>query len=147
MDKKVILTREEIERIIPHRDPILLIDEVAEMVSGESIVARFRVCPDRDIFRGHFPGEPVFPGVYTIECMAQASCVLILSLEEYRGKLPLFLGVDKTSFKKRIPPGAELTIYSKVMKHNVEKAVIACSAEVYMGEDLAASGEVALAIR
>ena len=147
MNTNVLLTREEIEKIIPHRDPMLLVDEVLEMISGESIVARFSVSLSRDIFRGHFPDSPVFPGVYTIECMAQASDVLILSLEKYAGKLPLFLGVNNVSFKKKIMPGDVLIIKSKVLKHNEEKAVAVFISEVYVGDDLAATGEVALAMR
>ena len=147
MNTSILLKREDVEKIIPHRDPILLVDEVLEMESGVSIVARFYVSPNRDIFRGHFPSEPVFPGVYTIECMAQASSVLVLSLPVYAGKLPLFLGADKVSFKKKIVPGDELIIKSIVEKHNTEKAVVVFAAEVYVGEDLAASGEVVLALR
>jgi len=141
------MKRDDIEKIIPHRDPMLLIDEVLEMESGNSITAGFYVSPDRDIFRGHFPAEPVFPGVYTIECMAQASDVLILSLPEYAGKLPLFLGVDKVSFKKKIVPGDELIIKSNIEKHHTEKAVVVLSSEVYVRDELAASGEVVLAMR
>ena len=147
MSDSVLLTRDEIEKIIPHRDPILLVDEVLEMESGQSITAKFFVGPERDIFRGHFPSEPIFPGVYTIESMAQAASVLILSLEEYKGLLPLFLGVDKVSFKKKIKPGDELILKAKVEKHNTAKAVAVFSAEVYVGEDLVATGEVALAMR
>ena len=142
-----MLTREEIKKIIPHREPILLIDEVCEMESGACIVAKYRVDPGLDIFRGHFPEEPLFPGVYTIECMAQSADILLLSMEQYAGKVPLFIGVDKVSFKAKITPGAELTIKSEIIKHNTEKAVAVCFSEVFLGGGLAASGEVALAMR
>ena len=142
-----MLTREDVKKIIPHRDPLLLIDDVLEMEVGKSITARFYISPDRDIFRGHFPADPVFPGVYTIECMAQASDVLLLSLPEYAGKTPLFLGVDKVSFKKKIKPGDELIIKALVIKHNIDKAVVVLESDVYVQDELAASGEVVLAMR
>ena len=66
------MTTEEIKQIIPHRDPMLLINEVTEIEPGHRIRAAFYVDPDREIFNGHFPGEPVLPGVYSVECMAQA---------------------------------------------------------------------------
>jgi len=147
MNEKALLRREEIERIIPHRTPMLLVDEVLEIEYGDSIVAKFYISEDMDIFRGHFPDNPVFPGVYTIECMAQTSCILILSLEEYHGKLPLFLGVEKVSFKKMIKPGDELIIKSGIKKHNAEKAVISFASEVFVETELAAIGEVVLALR
>ena len=143
----MVLKREEIKRIIPHRDPFLLVDEVLEIEGGESITAKFYIDPARDIFRGHFPGEPVFPGVYTIECMAQTSDILVLAMEEYAGKLPLFLGADKVSFRKKIAPGDEIIIKSKIIKHNREKAVVVFESEVYIGEEPAASGEIVLALR
>lgn len=146
MKTKMVLTQEEIKKIIPHRDPILLIDEVVEM-TGDAIVAKFYVSPYRDLFRGHFPDEPIFPGIYTIECMAQASDILILSMEQYAEKLPLFLGVDNVNFKKKITPDTNLIIKSKIVKHNAAKGVLVCSSEVFIDDDLAASGDVALAIR
>ena len=67
------LAQEEIKNIIPHRDPMLLVSTVEEMIPGERIVSTFWVDPDREIFKGHFPGEPVLPGVYSVECMAQTA--------------------------------------------------------------------------
>ena len=81
MCKAISLTHQQVMDILPHRDPMLLIDEASELVPGESITATFWADPQRDIFRGHFPGEPVLPGVYTVEATAQATdLVLMLSL-------------------------------------------------------------------
>ena len=79
------LTQEEIKQIIPHRDPMLLVSTVEEMVPGESIVTTFWVDPQREIFKGHFPAEPVLPGVYSVECMAQ-QCALFA--EDSAGRHP-----------------------------------------------------------
>lgn len=82
------LTHEEVLNVLPHRDPMLLIDEVSRLVPGSEAVATFFVRPDWDIFRGHFPGQPVLPGVYSLEAMAQCAGLLLLSLERYAGKAP-----------------------------------------------------------
>jgi 3-hydroxyacyl-[acyl-carrier-protein] dehydratase len=104
------LTREEIEAILPHRDPFLLLDEVVDLVPGERVVARKRVRPDEWYLRGHFPGRPIMPGVLIVEAMAQAGAVAVLSEEENRGKLALFAGIDGVRFKRVVEPGDELEL-------------------------------------
>lgn len=142
-----VLNREEIMKIIPHRDPMLLIDRVLSLVCGERILASFYVDPSREIFKGHFPGAPVFPGVYTTECMAQASDILLLSDPRYAGTIPYFIGIDKVRFKKKILPGDTVEIHASIAKENGEKAVVTCSAIVYNDGEIAATGEVTLAMR
>ena len=141
------MNRDEIMKVIPHRDPMLLVDEVLEMVPETSIVTRFYVSGEREIFQGHFPGDPVLPGVYTIEIMAQTSDILILSCERYAGKVPLFLGVNNVRFKSKICPGDTLEIHSKFSVEKKEKAIVTCSAEVYNDGVLACTGDVTLAMR
>jgi len=141
------MNRQQIMDIIPHRDPMLLIDEVVEMVPEKSIVARFYVDPKRDIFKGHFPGDPVFPGVYTTECMAQAADILLLSMDRYKKKTPLFIGIDNVKFKSKIAPGDTIEIHAKISMERQEKAIVTCSAEVFVRSELAASGDVTLAMR
>ncbi|NLY71492.1 MAG: 3-hydroxyacyl-ACP dehydratase FabZ [Clostridiales bacterium] len=141
------LTLEEIKKIIPHRDPMLLVDEVLELEPGKRIVTKFYVSPERDIFRGHFPGAPVLPGVYTVECMAQASDILLLTLDRYKGTIPYFIGINNVKFMSKIEPGDTITIHAKLSSEREEKAIATCSAEVYNGDVLAASGEVTLAMR
>jgi 3-hydroxyacyl-[acyl-carrier-protein] dehydratase len=141
------LNLEEIKKIIPHRDPMLLIDEVTAMVPGEKIEALFYVSPERDIFRGHFPGEPVLPGVYTTEIMAQASDILLLSMERYAGTVPFFIGIDKVRFTSKIEPGDTVKVISVISAERREKAVVTCSAEVYNKGVLACKGDVTLAMR
>jgi 3-hydroxyacyl-[acyl-carrier-protein] dehydratase len=91
--------RDVIEQILPHRDPFLLIDEVLELEPGKRIVARKTV---------HVPGRPIMPGVLMVEGMAQAGAVAVLSLEENRGRLALFAGIDDLRFKRLVGPGDTL---------------------------------------
>ncbi|MCR4804712.1 MAG: 3-hydroxyacyl-ACP dehydratase FabZ [Clostridia bacterium] len=141
------LNREEIQRIIPHRDPMLLVDEVLDLAPGESIEATFWADPAREIFKGHFPGEPVLPGVYTVECMAQTADILLLSCERYAGKVPLFLGIDSVRFRAKIVPGDTIEIRAVLAKERPEKAIATCHAQVFVRGGLAAEGDVTLAMR
>ena len=105
---KAPLGRGEIEQILPHRDPFLLLDEVLELEPGARVVARKRVT-DEDC-AGHFPGNPIMPGVKMVEALAQAGALAVLSEEENRGKLALFAGIDDVRFKRIVRPGEELTL-------------------------------------
>jgi 3-hydroxyacyl-[acyl-carrier-protein] dehydratase len=102
--------REEIEAILPHRDPFLLLDEVIELEPGKRVVARKQVREDEFWTRGHFPGRPVMPGVLIVEAMAQAGAVAVLSEEENRGRIALFAGIDGVRFKRIVEPGDELEL-------------------------------------
>ncbi len=102
--------REGIEAIIPHRDPFLFLDEIVELEPGVRVVARKQVRADEWFFPGHFPGRPIMPGVIMVEALAQAGAVAVLSLEENRGKLALFAGIDDVRFKRIVEPGEELTL-------------------------------------
>src|ERR687885_1551170 len=104
------LGRAEIEAILPHRDPFLLIDEVLELEPGARVVARKEVRPDEWYLAGHFPGRPVMPGVLMVEALAQAGAVAVLSEEENRGRLALFAGIDDVRFKRLVQPGDELEL-------------------------------------
>ena len=141
------LTQEDIKKIIPHRDPMLLISAVEQLEPGASISAAFYVDPDRGIFQGHFPGEPVLPGVYSVECMAQAADILLLSTERYAGKLPLFLGLNNVRFQRKILPGDTIEIRARIASERAEKGIATCSAEIYNHGELAAAGDVTLAMR
>lgn len=99
----VALDRAGIEEILPHRDPFLLLDEVVELVPGERVVARKRVT-ETDC-AGHFPGNPIMPGVKMVEALAQAGAVAVLSEPENRGKLALFAGIDDVRFRRIVRPG------------------------------------------
>jgi 3-hydroxyacyl-[acyl-carrier-protein] dehydratase len=100
--------KDEIEQILPHRDPFLLLDEVVELEPGSRVVAR-KTVTDEDC-AGHFPGNPIMPGVKMVEALAQAGAVAVLVQEENRGKLALFAGIDDVRFKRVVRPGDELTL-------------------------------------
>jgi 3-hydroxyacyl-[acyl-carrier-protein] dehydratase len=100
--------RDVIETIIPHRDPFLLLDEVVELEPGTRVLAR-KTITDADC-AGHFPGNPIMPGVKMVEALAQAGAVAVLCEEENRGKLALFAGIDAVRFKRIVRPGDELTL-------------------------------------
>lgn len=141
------LNKQQIKEIIPHRDPMLLVDEVEEIIPGESITAMFYVDPEREIFKGHFPGEPVLPGVYTVECMAQSADILLLSMERYKGTIPLFIGINNVKFLKKICPDDTIKIKARIIMERQDKGIASCAAEVYNRGELAATGEVTLAMR
>ena len=141
------LNREEIMAVIPHRDPMLLVDAVEDLVPGERIETTFWVNPAREIFRGHFPDEPVLPGVYTVECMAQTADVLLLSAEKYAGTIPYFVGIDGVRFMGKIEPGDTITIEAEIEEEYPEKAIVICRAAVYNDGRKAAVGKVTLAMR
>lgn len=141
------MDQEAIKKVIPHRDPMLLVTTVEDLEPGDSIKTTFFVDPSRDIFRGHFPEEPVLPGVYSVECMAQTADVLLLSTQRYAGKIPLFLGINNVRFLKKILPGDTIEIQAKLTAERQEKAIATCSAEVYNHGELAVAGDVTLAMR
>ena len=133
MPNESILNVNEIMDLLPHRHPFLLIDRVLEVEPGESILAYKNISISEDVFNGHFPGVPIFPGVMIIEAMAQASGILgfiTSSQKATDGKLYLFAGVDKARFKRPVVPGDQLMITSNIeaVKRNIWK--FRCSANV-----------------
>ena len=108
------LGRAEIEAIIPHREPFLLLDEVTEIIPGKRVVARKLVREDEWYLAGHFPGRPIMPGVLMVEAMAQAGAVAVLSEPSNAGKLALFAGINDVRFKRMVLPGDELELICEV---------------------------------
>ena len=141
------MNQDEIKGILPHREPMLLVTSVEELSPGENIRTAFFASPEMDIFRGHFPEEPILPGVYSIECMAQAVDILLMSTVRYAGKTPLLLGVDKVSFRKKILPGDTLEIRANIISEQKEKAIVTCAAEIYVHQERAANGDITIAMR
>lgn len=140
----MILNREQIKEIIPHRDPFLLIDEVVEMETGKRIVAMKYVREDEYYFQGHFPQEKVMPGVLIIESLAQAGAVAILSMEEHRGKIAYFGGIKEAKFRQKVVPGDTLRL--EVVLDRLRSKAGYGKATAYLGDKIACQCEILFAI-
>ena len=139
-----VLNTKEIMEIIPHRQPMLLIDTIEELVPGEKAVGRKCVSYNEPFFAGHFPKEPVMPGVLIIEALAQVGAVAVLSLEENRGKTAYFAGINKAKFKEKVLPGDVLELELNIIKRKGPVGV--GEAKALVRGKLAASAELTFAI-
>ena len=139
-----MLNKEEIKKIISQRDPFLMIDEVEDFVPGESAIAYKNVNIEEWYFKGHFPGNPIMPGVLIAESLAQTGAVAILSVDENKGKNALFGGIDKMRFKRQVVPGDRLKLEVKIIKRKgpigVGEAIASVDGKV------AAKGELTFAL-
>lgn len=134
----------EIMKIIPQRAPFLMIDRVESFEPGKSCVAYKNVCINEPHFKGHFPSQPIMPGVLIVEALAQAGAVAILSKEENKGKNALFGGIDKFKFKKQVVPGDVLKLEVNIIK---EKGPIGIGEAIaYVDGKVAAKGELTFAV-
>ena len=140
-----MLDIDAIKAIIPHRYPFLLIDRVEEHEPGLRATAIKNVTANEPFFQGHFPDYPVMPGVLIVEALAQAGAVAMLSLEENRGKLAFFAGIDKLRFKRQVRPGDTLRLEVEITKSRA--GVGFGSAKATVEGELVCSGELMFAIR
>lgn len=131
---------QEIMNVIPHRYPFLLIDRVLEIEEGKRIVAIKNVTMNEQFFTGHFPQEPVMPGVLIIEALAQAGAVALLSLEEFKGKIAYFGAIDKAKFRGKVVPGDTLRLEVTVLK--LKRSAGVAAGVAYVGEKKVAEGEL-----
>ena len=133
----------EVLKYLPHREPFLFIDEVIEIDLGNSIHAIKKVLPEEDYLRGHFPGNPIMPGVIIIEALAQASGILGLKTMDktpQEGSLYVFAGVDNVRFRKRVRPGDTLHLFSKVV--NVKRGIWKFDVRAEVNNELACSATI-----
>ena len=135
-----MLDSKEIQKIIPHRYPFLLVDAILELEEGTRAVGIKNVTINEPFFQGHFPGNPIMPGVLIVEAMAQVGAVAILSKEEHKGKLAVFTGIDKMRFRKQVTPGDQLRMEVKMIafKRGIGKA----KAQATVNGQVVASGEL-----
>ena len=130
-----------IMEILPHRYPFLLVDRITELEKGKSITGIKNVTMNEPFFQGHFPGEPVMPGVLILEAMAQVGSILAcLSDPEMMGRLAFFAGVDKARFRRVVRPGDQLVLRLEMIKQ--KSRVIKMAGQVYVDEQLATEAEL-----
>lgn len=140
-----MLDKTQIEAILPHRDPFLLLDRVIEFEPGVSAVAELDVSPDAFWVPGHFPQQAVMPGVLIVEALAQCGAVAMLALPENAGKLALFGGIDKVRFKRQVVPGETLRLECKITRQRGPVGFGEALATV--DGQIAAAGELVFAIK
>jgi len=111
-----VLKHKEIQEIIPHRYPFLLVDRILELEPGQRAVGIKNVSGNEPFFAGHFPGHPVMPGVLILEALAQVGACAMLSLEEYRNRMAYFAGIDSVKFRRMVIPGDQLRLEVELVK-------------------------------
>ncbi|MER3446856.1 MAG: 3-hydroxyacyl-[acyl-carrier-protein] dehydratase FabZ [Candidatus Dadabacteria bacterium] len=116
----MIMNEEEIKRFLPHREPFLFIDGVLEMEPGERIVAIKRFRPQEEFFRGHFPGNPVVPGVIIVEALAQAGGILVYATDPEFKRIPALVGLENVKFRKPVLPGMEVKLNVWILKRRAQ---------------------------
>jgi len=140
-----MLTRADIQAVIPHRDPFLLVDRAEDVVAGKRATGYLDVRADAFWVPGHFPDFPVMPGVLIVEALAQVGAIALLSVPENRGKIALFAGIDKVRFKRQVVPGDTLRMEVAITKTRGPLGF--GEAAAYVGEELACAGELMFAIK
>ncbi len=139
-----MLNNIEIQKIIPHRYPFLLVDKIIEMQPGKKAIGVKNVTANEPFFQGHFPGNPIMPGVLQVEALAQVGAVAMLSMEEYKDKLAVFAGIDKLRFKGQVVPGDTLRLQVEItsMRRNIGKG----EAIAYVDNKVVCKGEIMFAL-
>lgn len=134
----------DIQKILPHRYPFLLVDKITELEDGKCITGIKNVTINEPFFQGHFPGNPIMPGVLICEALAQVGAVLLLGMEENKGKLGVFTGINNFKFRKQVVPGDTLVLKAELLtyRHGMGKANV----EATVDGKTAAKGEISFAV-
>lgn len=138
-----MLTVQQIKEILPHRYPFLLVDKIIEKTE-DKIVGIKNVTINEPFFQGHFPQKPVMPGVLIVEAMAQVGAVFVLDKDENRGKIALFVGIDKCRIKRQVVPGDTLRMEIEIIK--LKGRVGKCKARALVEDELACEAELMFAM-
>jgi len=139
-----MLTTTDIQKIIPHRYPFLLIDRIIEVEPGKSAVGIKNVTVNEPFFQGHFPGQPIMPGVLIVEALAQTACVAGFLLEENKGKLGVFTGIESMKFRRQVVPGDVLKLEVEFLAFKMGMGKVKVRASV--DGKMAAEGEIRFAM-
>ena len=138
-----MIDREGIMKVIPHRDPFLLLDEIHHVEPGRRAIGCWHIRKDYPVFQGHYPDMPVLPGVLIVESAAQTGAFLVLSDERFAGKLPVFGGIKKAKFRHQVQPGDDLILDVVMERISLHGGRGEFTAKV--GENIACEGEVLFA--
>ena len=141
---ETIMNNIDIQKILPHRYPFLLVDKVVEFEEGKRIVCIKNVTANEPQFTGHFPGNPIMPGVLITEALAQAGAIMLLSMEENRGKLGVFTGINNFKFRRQVVPGDTMVLEAELLvyRHGMGKANVKATVD----GQVAAMGELSFAV-
>ena len=141
---ETILNITQIQEILPHRYPFLLVDKIVEIEEGKSIKGIKNVTANEEFFCGHFPGKPIMPGVLITEALAQVGAVLLLSMEENKGKIGVFTGINNFKFRRQVIPGDVLELNAELLqyRHGMGNANVKATVD----GQVAAMGEISFAV-
>lgn len=134
------MENKDIKKILPHRYPFLLVDRIIEIEEGKKAVGIKNVTANEPFFQGHFPDNPIMPGVLIIEALAQVAGIAVMNIEEFRGKLGLFTGIDNCRFKKVVRPGDQLVL--EVLIDSIKMGLVKAKGIAKVGDEIAATTEL-----
>ena len=134
----------EIMAVLPHRQPMLMVDRIVELVPGQRAVGIKNVTANEPVFQGHYPGNPIFPGVLILEAMAQTGAVALLVQPEFAGKVPLFAGVDKCRFRRPVLPGDVLRLEVELV--GIRHGIGMGTGKAFVGDELKAEAVIKFAL-
>jgi len=139
-----VLNAKQIMEIIPHRQPILMVDQIIELEPGKRVVGLKNISANEPVFAGHYPGNPIFPGVLIVEALAQAGAVALLSQPEYAGRVPIFAGIDECKFRKPVLPGDQLRLEVEIVA--VRRGLGIGKGKAFVGDNMVAEAIIKFAV-